>query len=185
MAKELALYISIIAIVLAGISLFVDWQQFEFTQSANSPPDIVGCITSFSYEKGSESGGWIIPVGEVGFDLVNRGNTEATIHRVDVHPYGLRENGEKSSMWFTLETQAVVPGNGITTVEKFSFEDTQTQGSFWVEEFEGVWIQAFWPNGNGPQIACKPDVVSAQDGDWFCGYPNAPGGGFLGENACR
>ena len=49
--KDYAIFIAIVALVVAGISLVVDWNQSMFFQSSNSPPDIVACLTSFSYEK--------------------------------------------------------------------------------------------------------------------------------------
>lgn len=186
MPKELALYISIVAIVLAGISLFVDWQQFEFTQSANSPPDIVVCLKSFDVWGGQEYdlGNSIIPLGTISFDLVNRGNTEATVHRVDVFPQGKNEEGKDTSMWLELEVQATVAGNGITSVEEFNFEEGRVYKNRWVDEPEKVVVMAYWPNGDGPRLICKLDQVSVKEGDWFCGYPNESGG-YTAENACR
>jgi hypothetical protein len=181
--ENITLYLSIAAIIISSISFLVDWKQFLFFQESNSPPDIIGCIRSFNYEKGRQFSNWIEPKGVISFDLVNRGNTEATVHRVDVFPYGKGDDGQKDSMWFTLEVQAKVEGNGITTVEEFNFTDTQVQENFWIEDFEGVWIQAFWPNGNGYQVACEPDIVTSIEGDWFCGYPQEDG--LVGENACR
>ena len=183
--KDYAIFIAIVALVVAGISLVVDWNQSMFFQSSNSPPDIVACLRSFSYEKGPEYdlGRSNVPVGDISFDLVNRGNTQATVHRVDVFPYGKRADGENAAMWLTLEVQETVPGNGIVTVEEFSFEDQRVYENRWVEELENVQIMVFWPNGNGPQLTCKLDKVTVKEGDWFCGYSRL--GGYTVENACR
>jgi len=180
-----SLVISIVAIGIAIFSLIIDWQEFMFIQETNSPPDIVACLKSFSYEKGPEFdlGSSVVPIGEISFDLVNRGNTEAMVHRVDVFPHGKRADGEMDSMWLTMEVQQTVPGNGIITVEPFSFEDKRVQKNYWVEELEEVALISFWPNGQGPYLICKPDVVTVEESDWFCGYPYE--NGMRGENSCR
>lgn len=184
--SQYSLVIAIVAIGLASLSLVVDWQEYLFTQQINSPPDIVVCLKSFSYEKGSihDSGRSIVPIGEISFDLVNRGNTEATVHRVDVFPTGKNIDGERKSMWFELEVQETVSGNGIKTVQPFPFDNEREWTDNWVEELEEVSLVAFWPNGNGHHLTCQLDRVSVKEGDWACGYPQKDGG-LLGENACR
>ena len=110
MDNRIAFFVSIGAIILAGFSLVVDWQQLQIIQETNSPADIIACIKSFDYEKGQEydSGGSAVFNGKISFDLVNRGNTDATVHRVDVFPVGETEDGGKRNMWFTLEVQQPV-----------------------------------------------------------------------------
>jgi len=181
----LSFIFSIVAIGIAISSLIIEWKEFLFVQETNSPPEIVVCLRSFSYEKGPEYdlGRSIVPIGEISFDLVNKGNIEATVHRVDVFPFGKTDDGKKSSMWFELEVQKTVVGKGISTVEEFSFEERRQYKTGWVEELEGVEVEAFWPNDKGPRLTCHLDIVSVEEGDWSCGYPRD--GGLLIENECR
>ena len=187
--RDYAIYISIGAFVVALFSLAVSWNQSEFMKTVNSPPDIVACITSFSYSKGFTYGEdqyeTSYPEGIISFELVNKGSTDATVIRVDVTPLGIRQDGKEGWIWMTIHDIAVVvPAKSSTKVENLEFEaDNQVPASRWIDEPENVFITAFWPDGTGSRLTCNPDSISRTN-EWFCGYPKQEGG-YTGENACR
>ena len=140
-----AILISLIAIIISVSSLVIHVQEYQLNQSINSPADIVVCLRDFDYElkQTYDLGDSATFSGTISFDLVNKGNSEVTVHRVDVFPSGTVPDGDTKSMWFTLELQKTVEPKGISSVDKLVFESSRQYKNKWVLEPEQVSLMAF------------------------------------------
>lgn len=184
MSKSL---IGIIGLIVAIISLYFGWQQYQLSQEMKieSQPEVVVCLRSLFYERsntvGSGDDAISVPKGQVSFRLVNKGGTQVTVSKVVVNPVGTWKDGRQGGLGsIDIWVDKVVPGYGVVSIEKLDFiADFSVKEKFWIDKPESVNVRAFWPSGSGPMLECSPTY----SGQWSCGQD--VGMGILVDEACQ